>query len=258
MANRTTEDIIFSAFFQIGEFRPNEVPSDGQINQGFNLLNDLIGALSMDSLFIPLDSTILFDAVPGFDKYRFTTELAPIGPPPIPPEPIFIASNRIVKLNYVNTTLVVAGGPGSVIYPIRILSKAEFYGFIKVNQIPGPPSFCFLDIQGQESTVQFYPTPNLAYPIEIKCKVGLDYVTRFTDVKALPPFYFRFLRYALARELLSFYPSSNWPPSSEDEYQTMRKLIQGANSFNLDVRTDQTLALRRRRYPIVSNGFIFI
>lgn len=255
MSTRTTEDIILSAYYRIGEITPNEVPSDGQISQGFYLLNNMMGALSMDNLFIPLDTVISFVTIPGFDKYKFTNELAPIGPPPIPPEPIFIPSNRIVKLNYVNLTF--PGSPGSMIYPVTILSKSEFYGMIRVNTMIGPPSCCFLDIQGLDSTVQFYPTPNLSYPIEVKAKVGLDYVTRFTNVTALPPFYFEFLETALARKLLTYYPSANWPDTAEKEYQVMRKLIQGANSWNCSVRIDQTLNMRRRSNVFIVNGVIY-
>jgi len=255
MSTRTTEDIILSAYYRIGEIRPNEVPSDGQINQGFYLLNNMIGALSMDNLFIPLDSSVSFFTVPGFDKYKFTTELAPIGPPVLPPAPIFIPSNRIVKLNFV--TLTFTGSTGSIIYPVTILSKAEFYGMIRVTNLVGPCTYCFLDIQANDSTIQFYPTPNLSYPVTVQSKVGLDYVTRFTDVTTLPPFYFEFLETALARKLLAYYPSANWPETAEKEYQVMRKLIQGANSWDCTVRIDETLNMNRRYFPIISNGLIF-
>jgi len=256
MSTRRTEDIILSAYYRIGEIQPNEVPSDGQISQGFYLLNNMIGALSMDNLFIPLDSSVSFSTVPGFDKYKFTTELAPIGPPVVPPAPIFVPSNRIVKLNYINFTFTT--NPGGVIYPVTIMSKAEFFGFVRISNLIGPPTCCFLDIQARDSTIQFYPTPNLSYPVTVQSKVGLDYVTRFTDVTTLPPFYFEFLETALARKLLTYYPSANWPDTAENEYQVLRKLIQGANSWNCALRTDQTLNMNRRNYAIISNGVIFI
>jgi hypothetical protein len=256
MSTRTTEDLVLSAYHMLGEITPNEVPSMGQIDQGFNIFNDMIGALSMSSIYIPFESKVSFVTQPATDKYIFTNELQPIGPPPLPGDPVFIGSNQIVTLNFVNIQF--SGVPGTVIYPVRILSKSEFYGITRVKDLPGLPVYCFLDRQRTESTLQFYPTPNLEYPVEVKAKLALDYVTRFTDITALPPFYFKFLRYAIARELLAYYPTANWPAQSESEYLKMEKLISGANDWNCAVKTDQTLNMGRQPYAFAANGILII
>jgi hypothetical protein len=257
MSTRTTEDIIIGAYHEIGEITPNEIPSQGQIAQGFDLLNDMIGAFSMSSLYIPFDQRISFVTVPGSGKYVFTRAPQPIGPPPLPGDPIIVASNLVVTLNFVNLAFT-PDVPGTVIYPVRIISKAEFYGVIRINQLPGIPNYCFLDVESTESTIQFYPVPNLAYPVEIKAKVALDYVTRFTDITALPPFYFRFLRKALARELISYYPSANWPATAEAEYIKMEKLITAADEWNCAVKTDKTLNMGTQPYFFAANGILIV
>lgn len=256
MSTRTTEDIIISAFQMLGQITPNEVPSQGQIQIAFNLLNDIIGAWSMSGVYIPFETKIPFVTTGGFDKYLFTSTLQPIGPPPSPGEPIVIASNQIITLDYVNCSL--SPDDGTLVYQVRILSKAEFYESSRVQNAPGPPVFCFLDRQATQSIVQFYPVPNIAYPVEIKAKVALDYITRFTNITALPPFYYRFMRYAIARELLQFYPSSNWTAQAEQQYNDMRNSIQSANDWNCTVKTDMTLNMGRRLRGVAVNGMIII
>ena len=250
MSNRSIEDIVLSSFRLLGELRRGEIPDNGQINEAFDVMNNMISAFSMSSLFIPYEKIISFSLVGGSDKYIFTNVPQPIGPPPAPGDPIIVASNQIIDLNFVNLELT--GTPGSAVYPVRVISKAEFYGTIRIKQLPSIPIYCFLNVQRLNSTVQFYPVPNIAYPVEIKAKIALDYVTRFTDITALPPFYFKFLIYSLARELRSYYPSSNWPATAENEYLEMKKLIQGSNEWNCAIKTDQTLNYNGTRGWVMS------
>jgi hypothetical protein len=58
----------------------------------------------------------------------------------------------------------------------------------------------------------------------------------------LPPFYYGFLKYSLARKFLSYYPSGNWPQTSEDEYNDYYSSIKNANETDLTVRPSAILS----------------
>jgi len=256
MSNRSVEDIVLSAFRMIGELRRGEVPDQGQINEAFDIMNNMIGAFSMSSLFIPYEKKINFNLTAGSNQYIFTSVPQPIGPPPPPGSPVIIGSNQIIMLNYVNLEFL--GNPGSIVYPIRVISKSEFYETIRIKALTSIPVYCFLTIERLQSIVQFYPTPNINYPVEIKAKVTLDYLTRFTDITALPPFYFKFLIFALARELISYYPSGNWTPQAENEFIEMRKLVQGADEWNCSIKVDKTLNFSNQFYYYAASGILIV
>lgn len=251
MANRTTEDIILLAYRQTSIISPTEIPSAVQMSDGFNLLNDLISLFNASELYIPYQSIINFDMVAGNNKYIFSNETQPVGPNlPVP-----IVSNPIIELDFVNLTF------GNVIYPVRIISKAEFYNNIRVVGLPGIPVFCFLSPQptmGTSTIVEFYPFPVRTFDVQMKCKVALNYLTRFTNVTNLPAFYFRFLRYALARELMSFYPSANWSATDEKEFLDMKEKMTAANEWNLAVKTDKTLNFGGPFYTYAVNGMLIV
>ena len=251
MANRTTEDIIILAYRQTSIISANEIPSAVQMSDGFNLLNDLISLFNSSELYIPYQSIINFNMVGGQNRYIFSQQPQM----PSPPGPPSIVSNPIIELDFVNLIF------GTVIYPVRIISKAEFYNNIRVVGLPGIPVFCFLssqNVQGNASIVEFYPYPSQAFAIEMKCKVVLNYLTRFTNATDLPPFYFRFLRYSLARELMSFYPSTNWSATDEKEYLDMKEKMTAADEWNLAVKTDKTLNFGGPYYTYAVNGMLIV
>jgi len=98
------------------------------------------------------------------------------------------------------------------------------------------PGFCFLDKQDTESFVTFYPAPDQPYPCTLKAKVMVDKLTEHELMLELPPFYYGFMKYALARKFLSYYPSGNWPASAEEEYQDYFNIVKNANETDLTIR----------------------
>jgi hypothetical protein len=58
----------------------------------------------------------------------------------------------------------------------------------------------------------------------------------------LPPFYYGFMKYCLARKFLSYYPSGNWPDTAEQEYQDYFSTIKNANETDITVRPSAILS----------------
>ena len=57
----------------------------------------------------------------------------------------------------------------------------------------------------------------------------------------LPPNYYGFLKYALARKFMSYYPSGNWPQVNEQEYMDYYETFKSANETDLTIRPSVVL-----------------
>jgi hypothetical protein len=64
----------------------------------------------------------------------------------------------------------------------------------------------------------------------------IDKLDEHEDLSELPPYYYGFLKYALARKFLAYYPSGNWPQQNEDEYQDYYNNLKNANETDLTIR----------------------
>lgn len=253
MSNRTPEDIIIASYRQFAGKSPEEVLTSSEMTIGFDLLNDSISAYNSDGSFISYEATVFFNTVPFVGQYVLTNKLPPIVPPP-PPQPsqVFVPSNPIVQLNFVNFLF------GNVVYPVRIISKNEFYNSIRVNNVPGLPYYCFLDQQEDLSIVTLYPVPNIVYGMEVRGKIRFNYLQRFSVVQQIPEYFFKFLRYELGKELVSFYRQVEWLPSDNIEYERLRKRVISSADWQCSLKTDMSLNFSGPYYPYAVNGIVII
>ena len=121
-------------------------------------------------------------------------------------------------------------------YPIKIINKATYNGVVRLNNLNARPGFVFLNKQDNESFLTFYPAPDQPYPCSVQVKSMIDKLDEHEDLTELPPFYYGFMKYALARKFLSYYPSGNWPQHAEDEYQDYYNTLKNANETDLTIR----------------------
>ena len=70
----------------------------------------------------------------------------------------------------------------------------------------------------------------------------LNSVVANQSLAALPPFYYGFMKYALAQKFLSYYPSGNWPETAQREYDDYYNIIKNANETDLTVRPSAILS----------------
>jgi len=124
----------------------------------------------------------------------------------------------------------------NIVYPIYVISKAEFYNIVRLENLLARPGFIFLDKQPNESFITVYPTPDQPYPCFIQVKGMIDSLEINTDISSIPPYYYGFMKYALARKFLAYYPSGNWPQTNEDEYQDYFSNLKNANETDLTLR----------------------
>lgn len=124
----------------------------------------------------------------------------------------------------------------SLIYPLRIINKATYWNVVRQSNLQSRPGFIFLNKQASESFVTVYPVPDQPYACKLQVKVMLNALTNMESLISLPPNYYGFLKYALARKFLAYYPSGNWPQQNEDEYWDYYQTFKNVNETDLTIR----------------------
>ncbi len=124
----------------------------------------------------------------------------------------------------------------ALVYPLRIINKATYWGVVRQTNLTARPGFIFLDKQAQESFVTVYPVPDQPYPFKLQVKSMINSLGPQDTLGELPPNYYGFLKYALARKFLAYYPSGNWPAQNESEYEDYYNTFKNANETDLTIR----------------------
>jgi hypothetical protein len=129
----------------------------------------------------------------------------------------------------------------ALIYPLRIINKAQYWNVVRQNNLFARPGFIFLDKQPQESFITVYPIPDQPYKYSIQVKSMINQLGNQDTLGELPPFYYGFFKYAIARDFSQYYPSSNWMPQSEDKYQDYYNILKNSNETDLTIRPSVVL-----------------
>jgi hypothetical protein len=226
---RTTNELIINALYLTGELGVGETPDSFMLSSGLELINELIDKFASDSIYIPFLKELSFDMVADQASYTISDMV-----------PADIVSNRIVDLSFANYTVPSAGQ--GIIYPLQIINKAQYYGVTRLLPLNTRPGFIFLDKQAVESIVTLYPAPDQPYPCLLGVKVMIEKLVANEDLTELPPFYYGFMKYCLARKFLAYYPSANWSETSEQEYQDYYNIIKNANETDITIRPSAILS----------------
>lgn len=129
----------------------------------------------------------------------------------------------------------------SLVYPLRIINKATYWNVVRQTNLLSRPGFIFLNKQDNESFLTVYPVPDQPYACTIQVKGMINELSNMESLIELPPFYYGFMKYALARKFIAIYPSANWPEQNEKEYDDYYTIIKNANETDLTIRPSVTL-----------------
>ncbi len=227
---KTVPQLIINSLYLIGELGVGETPDAFMLSSGLELINELLAKFAEDSIYIPYLTEIAFNFVVAQPTYSISDMI---------PNPD-VTADRIVDLSFANYTVPSAGQ--GIIYPLQIINKAQYYGVTRLLPLNTRPGFIFLDKQATESFITVYPAPDQPYPCLLGVKSMMDSVTQNQSLESLPPFYYGFLKYCLARKFLSYYPSGNWSEKSEEEYNDYYSAIKNANETDVTVRPSAILS----------------
>jgi hypothetical protein len=156
---------------------------------------------------------------------------------------IFIPLTTVgVPINTITTYQSSLASSGtSLVYPLRIINKATYWNVVRQTNLLARPGFIFLNKQADESFITVYPVPDQPYPFQIQVKSMINQLANQDSLGELPPNYYGFLKYALARKFLAYYPSGNWPQQNEDEYQDYYNSFKNCNETDLTIRPSVVL-----------------
>lgn len=129
----------------------------------------------------------------------------------------------------------------SLCYPLRIINKATYWNVVRQTNLQSRPGFIFLNKQANESFITVYPVPDQPYACKLQVKCMINDLSNMETLMELPPNYYGFLKYALARKFLAYYPSGNWPQVNEQEYLDYYETFKNTNETDLTLRPSVTL-----------------
>lgn len=230
---KTVNETIVNALYLTGELGVGETPDGFMLETGLDLINQVLGKFTADSIYIPFLKDLNFNFVQGQDTYSFSDIV-----------PADVVSDRIVDLSFANFEVPTTGAT-KLIYPLQILKKANYYNVIRQNNLQTRPAYIFLNRQETQSLITVYPVPDQPYPCFLKVKLMLDSVENQSTLIQLPPMYYGFLKYAIARAFLAYYPSANWPQQNEDEYQDFYNILKNTNETDLTITPSIIFNVRR-------------
>ncbi len=227
---RSTNDIIVNALYLIGELSPNETPDAFMLVTGLDIINELLDKWNSDSIYIPYLKTVSFNFVIGQEEYTFSD----IGAADV-------TSDRIIDLTFANYD-VPTTSPTNLIYPLRIISKAEFYENVRQSNLTTRPQMIFLNKQAPYSIINVYPVPDQPYLCTLRMKVMMNSLVQQDTIGELPPNAYGLLKYAVGRKFCGYYPSANWTPEMENEYQEYMQIWKNTNETDLSIRPSSVLS----------------
>lgn len=226
---KTTNELIINSLYLLGELGVGETPDSFMLSSGLELINELLAKFDSDSIYIPYLTELRFTMEAGKPTYSISDM-----------EASDVDANRIVDLSFANYDVPSAGQ--SINYPLQIINKAQYYGVDRLSPLNTRPGFIFLDKQPNTSFVTLYPAPDQPYPCLLGVKLMLNSLVQNQSLEEVPPFYYGFLKYSLARKFLSYYPSGNWNETAEKEYDDYYSIIKNANETDLTVRPSAILS----------------
>jgi len=218
-------DFVQDAYQLVSANSPTAPLHGNDLQKGIQFLNELLKAYSSSSLMLTISKKISFPVQIG---QQFVT----FGDPTYTPTPD-VTEGRLSNIS--NAWLLLDG----VTYPLIDESRNVFFGSYKYEPQLGLPRFIILTDDTNLTTMQLYPAPSQVYTLFVYGKFELPYLTANDDMAMFPLYYYRYLRFALAREL-AFYKgrSSAWDAKLEAMYQEAKDDMESVSEMNLTIDSD--------------------
>tara|TARA_R110002126_G_scaffold196770_4_gene344700 strand:- start:2215 stop:2982 length:768 start_codon:yes stop_codon:yes gene_type:complete len=234
---RTVNDVVKGALYLGGIIARNQATPGVLLNESIDILNEVIDELNGFGVTIPYYTDYSFSLVAGTRNYRFTPKLLSTATNEV-------TSNLLAELVSVRLT------SGSVEHNVRIddINSVDIHGVLTGDR--GLPQYVSLQKYVMDgagsgepySQVWFYPFPDTSYTCTLRAKAQIDHISNSTVLTQMPPQLHRFLKYALARELVGYYQlAQNWTQPKEEKYQEMKEQLMPAGDYDMTIQNSRLL-----------------
>lgn len=219
---QTVNDFVQDAYQLISASSPTVPLQGNDMQKGIQFLNELIKSYSSSSLLLTIARKITFTVQIG---QQFVTFADPAYTPAAD-----VQQGRLTNLE--RAWLELSG----VTYPLIDESRGVFFGSYKYEPQQGLPRFAIITNDLNLTTMQLYPAPSQVYTLFVYGKFELPYLIAGGNMSAFPLYYYRYLKFALAREL-AFYKgrSSAWDAKLNAMFEEARDEMESVSTIDLAV-----------------------
>jgi hypothetical protein len=221
---RTVNKLIEQSFKKAGLFTQDRVIEGFRTTEALDMLNDIISENSSDGTYVAFYKTLQFPVIAGTKSYTIGKNVGND-----------VDHERISDLKY--CVLIYS----NTRYPVKVLSDYDYYDNAWSVSESGRPSSVFVQNGIGESTLTFPLAPDANYTCEIKAKFILDTLALNTDITNVPPYFFRYWKYALAKDLALEYMPGNWGAAHEQVLQKLERHLQMINDIDMNLRVSNAL-----------------
>jgi hypothetical protein len=227
-ATETAQDIIVDSIHMTGEYAVEGEKIPGWVqDRALRLLNGLLKNRTVNNIEIPLYTEIDFTMTPGQAEYEFS-KLSTAD----------VESKRLIDVAFCNVILFDSVDPVKVVPHNRLLkSHLSRNSFARPRNVVNKRGY-------QKSTLLFHPAPDEAYACELYVKIPLTVVESQKALDTLPEYWIDYLKYALCRRQLPFFPEAIWTPEMEADYKELKNDILNAADLDLSPEIDETMLHR--------------
>lgn len=233
---RNVGELIRAAFILIGEYEEGDTLNKEDYDRGFSIINLIVESLNTAKITVPYLKTVPFTLEANKRDYLVSSYTG------LNPD---ILQNPLVGLEYCNIR------KDDLVWPCLLITQTQIRQSFYNPSLRMRPNFVLVHTEQLSSTLTFFPTPDQEYNCEIRGKFQIGAFDRFTDIDTIPLSGQNFLIYALARELIAYYPSGNWAQTTEDRYQELKEGFK--NVVDIDYMV-QTSGMLRRRLQYYQGG----
>lgn len=227
----TARDLIVRAFRFVHITGAGEEPSSDEINDGLEVLNEIIEQTAIDKLLAFFQTEIVFPTVPG--KLSYT-----IGPSSTTPDIVAIRPVEILS-GFTRR--------GNVDLPLYVGAKQDYDSIqVKNIAISGWQQVVYYEAAYPQGTLFFYQVPaDNGNEIHLTVSSQLNQFLTFNDEVIVPPGYSQWLRYTLAKSLAPEF-GMTFTQDMQLLQANAEMLIKANNSKPLPVIASGTVGLTSR------------
>lgn len=201
-------------------------------SQGLDILNGIISEWGNMGIYIPVDSTVTFNTEPSVFLYEEE------------PAIVQFLEGNIIDSNNIKSILFLAD-----------LKQQNTFNYNLSETAPSRPKYVYIQNNqnipsgiASYSNVYLYPVPDRIYTVNLTVKSRLSELDQSSQITNLPTFYFKPLKYQLAKEL-SIEFASILPDRFYEEYDLVIKNLLSINKKDMTVQNQDELRSYRRYRP---------
>lgn len=225
MASQTVKAFVQDSYQLISPGSPTTPLHGDDMSKGIQFMNELLSSYSGTGLLITVAKQVDFTMSIGQQYVTFAdASYTPAAD---------VQQGRLANLQ--NAWLLLEG----VTYPLVDESRNVFYDSYKYDPQQGLPRFCIIKNETDVTSMRVYPAPSQVYQLSVYGKFELATLGENDNMSSLPMYYFRYLRFALAKDLAMCKGRAQaWTADLENMLKNAKEDMETVSSVNLAIQSD--------------------